>query len=156
MKETTQSPKRILIVEDDMLLSLVEERLIEKLGHKVVGKAGSGEEAIQKTLDLNPDLVLMDIVLKGDMDGIQAMEKIRESSQVPVIYLSGNSDRFNYERAKKTGFTDYLVKPITGKDLLRPLRLAFNGTTDEDAVSSERSIKELKSESANFLNKKSA
>lgn len=117
--------KKILIVEDDMLLSLVEERLIQKLGHKVIGKVGTGEEAIQKALELKPDLIVMDIVLKGEMDGIQAMEAIREKSDVPVVYLSGNSDRFNFERAKKTDFADYLVKPITCEDLKAPLQKAF-------------------------------
>lgn len=117
--------KRVLIVEDDMLLSLVEERLIQKLGHDVVAKVGSGEEAIKKADELNPDLIIMDIILKGEMDGIQAMEIIRKKSDVPVVYLSGNSDRFNYERAKKTRFTDYLVKPITSQDLKKPLRKAF-------------------------------
>ena len=118
--------RKVLIVEDDMLLSLVEERLIQKLGHTVVGKVTSGEEAIEKSKELNPDLILMDIVLKGKMDGIEAMEKIREDSDVPVIYLSGNSDRYNFERAKKTNFTEYLVKPITTNDLKEPLELAFN------------------------------
>lgn len=117
--------KQVLIVEDDMLLSLVEERLVEKLGFSVAGKAVSGEEAVQKALELQPDVILMDIVLKGEIDGIQAMEKIRQFSNVAVIYLSGNSDRFNYERAKKTGFTDYLVKPITTKDLQAPFKRIF-------------------------------
>ncbi len=117
--------KRVLIVEDDMLLSLVEERLIQKLGHEVVAKVGTGQEAIERTRELQPDLIIMDIVLKGEMDGIQAMEEIRKESDVPVVYLSGNSDRFNYERAKKTGFTDYLIKPITSQDLKKPLNKAF-------------------------------
>lgn len=121
--------KKVLIVEDDMLLSLVEERLIQKLGHEVVAKVTTGEEAIEKSKELSPDLIVMDIVLKGELDGIQAMEKIREHSDVPVIYLSGNSDRYNFERAKKTEFTDYLVKPITSKDLEKPLEIAFNDDT---------------------------
>ncbi|MDX1639917.1 MAG: response regulator, partial [Balneolaceae bacterium] len=104
--------KKILIVEDDMLLSLVEERLIEKLGYRVAGKTGSGREAVQMVKDVQPDLILMDIILKDDMDGIEAMEQIREISDVSVIYLSGNSDRYNYERAKQTDFVDYLVKPV--------------------------------------------
>lgn len=117
--------KNVLIVEDDMLLSLVEERLIEKMGHKVVAKVGTGKEAIDKAKELEPDIILMDIVLKGEIDGIEAMEEIRKQSEVPVVYLSGNSDRFNFERAKKTGFTDYLVKPITSNDLYKPFEKAF-------------------------------
>lgn len=117
--------KRILIVEDDMLLALVEERLIQKLGYEVAGKTGSGEEAVQLAGELRPDLILMDIVLKGDMDGIEAMSEIRKHSDVPVIYLSGNSDRFNFERARKTEFTDYLIKPVTINDLRKPIAKAI-------------------------------
>ena len=150
----SESPKNILIVEDDMLLSLVEERLVEKLGHRVVGKTGSGEEAIAKCAELDPDLILMDIVLKGELDGIQAMEKIRETSDVPVIYLSGNSDKYNYERAKQTSFTDYLVKPISGNDLSEPLNRAFeNGKA---LARNKRSIKNLKVHNSGQLMTKSA
>lgn len=117
--------KNILIVEDDMLLSFVEERIIRRLGYNVVGKAASGEEAIKKAHQLQPDLILMDILLKGEMDGVDAMVKIREASDVPVIYLSGNSDSYNYNRAKQTGFAGYLVKPITAKDLEKPLKKVF-------------------------------
>lgn len=132
-----QSVKNVLIVEDDMLLSLVEERLVEKMGHKVVAKVGCGKDAIEKARELNPDIILMDIILRGDMDGIQAMEEIRKHSSVPVVYLSGNSDRFNYERAKKTGFTDYLVKPITSNDLHKPFEIAFtkDGSDDDQGSS---------------------
>lgn len=135
---SSQGSKKILIVEDDMLLALVEERIVEKMGHQVLAKVVDGEDAIRKTKDLNPDLILMDIVLKGDVDGIQAMEKIREFSDIPVIYLSGNSDRFNYERARKTGFIEYLVKPITSHDLIRPFDQAF-GIEHHDEVSSSTS-----------------
>ncbi|MDR8393662.1 response regulator [Aliifodinibius sp. S!AR15-10] len=139
MKDT---PKKILIVEDDMLLSLVEERLIEKLGHQVVGKTGTGEEAVEKFMELKPDLILMDIVLKGEMDGIQAMQEIREISDVPVIYLSGNSDRYNYERAKQTQFTDYLVKPVSSSDLAAPLDRVFS-KNNKNSKTPKRSIKNL-------------
>lgn len=123
---TGSSKFKVLIVEDDMLLSLVEERLLTRMGCDVVGKAIAGEEAVQKAMMLAPDVILMDISLKGEMDGVQAMEEIRKVSDVPVIYLSGNSDKFNYERAKKTKFVEYLVKPITGDDLVKPLNKALN------------------------------
>ncbi len=122
---------RVLIVEDDMLLSMVEERLIKRLGFEVVGKVTKGVDAIEKTEELNPDIIVMDISLKGDMDGIETMEAIREKSDVPVIYLSGSGDRYSLERAKKTGFTDYLTKPVTGGDLKEPLYSAMNGKDSE-------------------------
>ena len=120
------SKGKVLIVEDDMLLSMVEERLIKRLGFEVVGKVTKGMEAIEKQEELNPDIIVMDISLKGDMDGIEAMEVIRETSDVPVIYLSGSGDRYSLERAKKTGFTDFLTKPVTGGDLKEPLYAAMN------------------------------
>lgn len=123
----TDKKGRVLIVEDDMLLSMVEERLIKRLGFEVIAKVTKGCEAIEKVEELDPDIIVMDISLKGDMDGIEAMESIREKSDVPVIYLSGSGDRYSLERAKKTGFTDFLTKPVTGGDLKEPLFLAMDG-----------------------------
>lgn len=116
---------RVLIVEDDLLLSMVEERLIGQLGFDVVGKIDNGSEAIEKTEELNPDIIVMDVSLKGEMDGIETMQMIRKKSEVPVIYLSGSGDRYSFERAKKTGFIDYLTKPVTSSDLEDPLNSAL-------------------------------
>lgn len=126
---------RVLIVEDDMLLSMVEERLIKRLGYEVVGKVTKGAEAIEKVAKLKPDIIVMDISLKGDLDGIDTMEAIRQKSDVPVIYLSGSGDRYSVERAKKTGFTDFLTKPVTGGDLKEPLFAAMkNGSQNNQRV----------------------
>lgn len=115
--------KRVLIVEDDMIISLVIENMINELGHEVVGKATSGDEAIRIATTESPDLVLMDIRLKGDMDGIEAVTEIRQKISTSVIYLTGNSDRVNYERALKTEFTDLITKPFTISDLTKSLAL---------------------------------
>lgn len=123
---TSEKKGNIFIVEDDMLLSLVEERLLIKLGYNVIGKAVSGEEAVSKIKSAKPDVVLMDISLNGSMDGIETMTEVRNFSSVPVIYLSGNSDQLNLERAKKTSYVDYLVKPVTEQDLVDPLKQAMN------------------------------
>jgi len=109
--------KGILIVDDDMLLSMVYERQIEKLGFEALDRIVDGETAISAAKELKPDLILMDIVLKGNIDGVEVMKKIREFSEVPVIYITGNSDKFNAERAKETDYIDFLVKPITMNDL---------------------------------------
>jgi len=129
---------RVLIVEDDMLLSMVEERLITKLGFDVVGKVTKATDAIDKTTELNPDIIIMDISLKGEMDGIEAMEMIREKSNVPVIYLSGSSDRYYLERAKKTGFSGFLTKPVTSADLKEPLYLALKNGDKKSHPASKR------------------
>lgn len=133
---TDNNKGRVLIVEDDMLLSMVEERLIQKLGYEVVGKVESGLDAVEKVSELNPDIIVMDISLKGEMDGIETMQKIRKDSSVPVIYLSGSSERYYYERAKKTNFTDFLTKPISRDDLEGPLHTAINQKESGDPGSS--------------------
>jgi len=125
MEEDIKNKGNVFIVEDDMLLSLVEERLLMKLGYNVTGKAVSGEEAVPKIKSVKPDVILMDISLSGEMDGIDTMTEIRNFSSVPVIYLSGNSDQLNLERAKKTSYVEYLVKPITEQDLVTPLNKAM-------------------------------
>lgn len=117
--------KKVLIVEDDMIISMVLERMIKKLGHNVVKKVIAGQEAIDATFELQPDLILMDIQLKDNIDGITAMQKIREKSNVQVIYITGNSDQYNLDRAKKTNFVDYLVKPIQMGHLKKSINKAF-------------------------------
>jgi CheY-like chemotaxis protein len=119
----TQSSKKILIVEDDMIISLVVENMIKKLGHTLVGKAASGDDAIKLAKEHKPDIVLMDIRLKGDMDGIEAVTKIKEFLKTEVIYLTGNSDKVNYERAKATECIDLISKPFTIGELTRSLEM---------------------------------
>ena len=117
---------KVLIVEDDLLLSMVAERHIKSLGFELVGKATSGKEAIEKEASLNPDVILMDISLQGTMTGIEAMKEIRKSSDVPVIYLSGSSEDDRAEEASATNYSGYLTKPVTRDDLEAPLVNAIN------------------------------
>jgi two-component system, response regulator PdtaR len=112
---------RILIVEDDAFQALLVEKLITKLGYVCIGNAKTGEKAIEMALDLNPDIILMDIALEGEMDGITAVQEIKKVKEIPVIYITGNSDSYNLDRAEKTGFVDYLIKPISGSLLKDPL-----------------------------------
>lgn len=122
----TATDKKVLIVEDDMIISMVLERMIKKLGHEVVDKVVTGQGAIDSTFDLEPDLILMDIQLKDDIDGISAMQEIRSESDVHVIYITGNSDQYNLSRAKETNFIDYLVKPIQMSHLKKSINKAFS------------------------------
>lgn len=109
-----------------MILSMVLERMVLKLNYSVAGKIITGKEAIDTANELSPDLILMDIQLKDDIDGITAMNEIRNNSDVPVIYITGNSDEYNLSRAKETNFIDYLVKPIQMSDLRSSIDKAFN------------------------------
>lgn len=123
MTELLGKTKRVLIVEDDMIISLVIENMVKELGHEVVGKATSGLDAIELALENNPDLILMDIRLKGEMDGIEAVKVIKEKISTSVIYLTGNSDRVNYDRAKATKCVDLITKPFTINDLTKSFEL---------------------------------
>ena len=107
----------ILIVEDDRVLSLMLTRMVQRIGHEVLGSVSRGEDAIQLATAKKVDLILMDIMLDGEIDGIEAMKEIRENSDVPVIYVTGNSDKSTIERAKETNYIEYLVKPIGFKQL---------------------------------------
>ncbi len=115
-----------MIVEDDLILNLLYESYLEKLGYDAEGELVYGKTAIEIAKKINPDLILMDISLEGDMDGIEAMKEIRKFSEVPVIYITGNSDPTHVQRAKETNYIDYLVKPIEFNDLKESLERNFN------------------------------
>jgi PAS domain S-box-containing protein len=107
----------ILIVEDEMLVAKDIRRFLQALDYEVLGIAASAEEAIESALDSRPDLILMDIRLKGEMDGITAAEKIRERLDVPVVFLTAQWDKKTRERAKATGAYGYVLKPWVEREL---------------------------------------
>ena len=109
---------KILVVEDEAITALDIQGLLERVGFEVVSTASSGIEAIQKARDLKPDLILMDVTLKGEMDGIEAAERIMTLFDIPVIYLTGYSDEKTFERIKLTQPYGFITKPI-GYDELR-------------------------------------
>ncbi|MTI86516.1 MAG: response regulator [Balneolaceae bacterium] len=114
-----------MIVEDDLILNLLYESYLEKLGFDAEGELVYGKTAIEVAKKINPHLILMDISLEGEIDGIEAMQEIRKFSDVPVIYITGNSDPYHVQRAKETGYLDYLVKPIEFNDLKESLDRNF-------------------------------
>lgn len=109
---------KILIVEDDTVISLLISKMVERLGFQVLDIVDKGHEAVSKVSKLHPDLILMDIMLKDDLDGIDAMIEVREKQiDIPVIFITGNSDPSSRERALEANFVDYLVKPISFEEL---------------------------------------
>ncbi|PAU93309.1 response regulator [Aliifodinibius salipaludis] len=116
--------KKVLIVEDEMIIAMLIERMVTNMGHEVIEKISSGEEAIDKALELSPDIILMDIRLRGEIDGIEAMSKIQEKMAIPVIYISGNSDLAHREKIEMTEYIDFLSKPITESDLSKSFNIA--------------------------------
>lgn len=117
--------KRVMIIEDDPLLSIVEEKMVEKLGYKVVGKAQSGEEALSKIRDLSPDILIVDIQLAGTLNGIQTVQKLQESNiNVPIIFLSGDKSSTVLNYARTVDYVDFLLKPVSTAELSVPLKKA--------------------------------
>lgn len=108
---------KILIVEDEVIVARTIANQLNQLGYTVIGTASSGKVAIAKALETKPELVLMDIILKGDMDGIATASYIRENLDIPVIFLTAYGDDNTLERAKITQPFGYIVKPFTSKDL---------------------------------------
>jgi len=118
--------KTVLIVEDDLILNLLYESYFERLGFETEGELVYGKTAIEMTKKIEPDLIVMDISLEGELDGIEAMTEIRKFSDVPVVYITGNSDPMHVKRAKETDYLDYLTKPIEFEDLKESLEENFD------------------------------
>lgn len=118
---------RILIVEDDGLIALAFRRTVTAFGHTVVGLAASGPEAIAQALALRPDLILMDIHLRGPMDGIDAAQSIHAQAPIPVIYMTAYADEPTAARAWQTVPKGYLVKPVGPQALRAALEWALHG-----------------------------
>ena len=115
--------KKVLIVEDDLILLMVHRKFLEKLGCIIVDKVTSGEAAVASAKINDFDFILMDVHIHGDMDGIEAVTKIQKEKNIPVIYVTGNSDPAIFERAKKTNMKGFLVKPFHIEDLKKLLGL---------------------------------
>ncbi len=117
---------RILVVEDEAIVAMVIKKRLIDLGYIVSGVAATGEDAITKVEGTFPDLVLMDIMLKGEMDGIEAAEQIRQRFSIPVVYLTAHSDENTLERAKLTEPYGYIIKPFTENDLTSNIEIAIH------------------------------
>jgi PAS domain S-box-containing protein len=117
--------KHILVVEDEIIVAEDIRRSLQRMGYVVPSVASSGEEAIKKAQEFNPDLVLMDIMLAGGMDGIEAAEQIRSCFDIPVVYLTAYSDEKTLERAKITEPFGYIIKPFKERELHINIEIAF-------------------------------
>jgi two-component system cell cycle sensor histidine kinase/response regulator CckA len=108
---------RILVIEDDNIVLMELKDQLHRLGHLVVGTASSGDAAIERAVETQPDLVLMDIRLKGDMDGIEAATEIRARCDIPVVYLTAYTDEATLQRAMVTEPYGYIIKPFQPREL---------------------------------------
>lgn len=117
---------KILVVEDQNIVALNIRNKLKNLGYTVPGIASTGEEAIRKAELTNADLVLMDIMLKGDMDGIEAAREIKTRFGIPVLYLTAYTDDETLEKAKMTEPAGYISKPFKEEDLHSNIEMALH------------------------------
>ncbi len=116
---------KIMVVEDEWVTADDLRMSLQSLGYTVTSTVSSGEEAIQNAEKDRPDLVLMDIVLKGKMDGIEAASQIRSCYNIPIIYLTAFADEKILERARITEPFGYIVKPFVNEDLKIAIEIAL-------------------------------
>ncbi len=116
---------KILVVEDQTIVALNIKSRLKNMGYVVPGTVASGEEAIKEAELTNADLVLMDIMLKGEMDGIEAARIIKSRFGTPVIYLTACTDFETFERAKQTDPEGYISKPFKEEDLSKNIEAAL-------------------------------
>jgi diguanylate cyclase (GGDEF)-like protein len=116
---------KILIVEDELLIANNLAKKLEKLGYQIVGIASTGETAIETVRRQQIDLILMDIVLKGNIDGIETATKIQAIINIPIIYLTAYADEDTLERAEQTNSYGYILKPCRERELHATIRIAL-------------------------------
>ncbi|MGB0916526.1 MAG: LytR/AlgR family response regulator transcription factor [Flavobacteriales bacterium] len=116
---------KILIVEDEPLLADDIEAILEDAGYEVVGIAAKGEHALQMIENTSPDMVLLDISIDGDMDGIMLAEKINTHFGVPFVFLTSHTDKLTINRVKQTHPAGFIVKPFTEKSVLSNVEIAM-------------------------------
>lgn len=127
----TTAPLRLYLVEDDPLIALdIRESLID-VGYEILGHTDNGTTAIQEILEKKPDLVILDISLKGDLDGVDVALSIGKTESIPVVFLTGCTDEAMLQRAKLTLPYAYLIKPFDLVELRSSIELAFHRHASE-------------------------
>ncbi len=129
----------ILIVEDEAIIAMEIENRLKSLGYAVPAVVSTGADAIQEIAKTLPDLALMDIKLKGEMDGIETAAQIRDRYDVPVVYLTVYADEDTLQRAKITEPFGYLIKPFAERELHAAIEIALYKHQMEEGVKRERS-----------------
>ncbi|GAB4019951.1 LytR/AlgR family response regulator transcription factor [Spirosoma koreense] len=125
------TPLKLLVVEDDMIIAANIALQLTKLGYEVSGIVPRGEEAILHAETNRPDLILLDISLKGALDGIDTAHAIHQQWNIPIIYVTANTDEETFNRAKKTHPYAFISKPIRAIELQRAIELAISRLASE-------------------------
>lgn len=126
MSNEEQAPlARILVVEDQAIIAFDLKRRLERMGYEVIGIADSGKDALALALEGQPDLILMDIIIYGPLDGIETAQSILKQRDIPIVFLTAHSDPQTLERAKTLAPYGYIVKPFEERDLNTTVDLAL-------------------------------
>ncbi len=128
----------VLIVEDESIIAKDIQHSLKKLGYNVSGICSTGEDAIKSVEELSPDIVLMDIMLKGNMNGIEAATQIRENNNIPVIFLTAYADENTLSKAKVSEPFGYIIKPFKEIDLHTSIEMAIYKHEKESNLKKER------------------
>jgi len=131
---------KVFVVEDESIVSKDIQNSLTKLGYEVVGSAATGENAIEGIQDSSPDIVLMDIMLKGEMNGIETSEIVRNDFTIPVIFLTAYADEDTLQKAKVTEPYGYILKPFKEIDLHTSIVMAIYKYKKELEVLKERDL----------------
>jgi len=141
--------RKVLVVEDDKFISAIFTMFLRDLGHELIGKCAEGKDAVDLAHRLRPDVVLMDIHLEGDMDGIQTAEQLRRELDIPVIYVSSDTSSQVIKRAIVSNSYGFLVKPVNKKELGIAIDLAYyKHKVDQEQRERERGYRQFISEAS--------
>jgi two-component system, LytTR family, response regulator LytT len=130
----------ILIVEDEPIVAKDIENCLKKLGHTILGVVSEGEKALKMIETLKPDLILMDITLKGKMDGIDVANQIKEQNKTPVVFLTANTDKSTFEKAKLSEPYGYIIKPFKEIDLFTAIEIATQKHNQDVNIRNEKQL----------------
>jgi CheY-like chemotaxis protein len=124
----------ILIVEDEAIIAADIAQRLRRGGYDVPAVAATGEAALRTTVELHPDLILMDILLKGEKDGIETAREIGDRFGIPVVFMTGQTDERTLGRAKRTHPCGFLIKPIDTRSLFPAVELALAQARLRDVI----------------------
>lgn len=144
-------PPKILLVEDEAVTYYETKKMLENWGYNLVGTATSGEIAISMIEEYHPDLILMDVNLKGEMDGIDVAKKTLKMSKVPIIYISAHTEDQILQKAKKTEPYGFLIKPYGKNELRFAIEIALHRHQTSEKFTHEDIAKVLYENSLNSV-----
>lgn len=123
---------KVLLVEDDLLTAKSIELILREHGFEVIATLKNADEIVEQVTILKPDIILMDIILQGKTDGVTATENLRKVIDIPVIFITGSSDRPTLERIRSVTNSELLAKPFSQNNLLKKINTIFENLLNDD------------------------